>query len=348
MSNLFERLDKSDLEIRKEKTKRKYRLHLYNSLYQNGYIAEMGDSTLTWLILGDKCTATAQLDGQVVSYLVYNGQWSGTIIDQLAEIRGKSRGAIERDLKRLKELNRIDYQRRTGAGTRIIVFPIPGTFERKFKAVKDLGQSDIKIISKWDKDYIKVGQRLSQSDIKSKSANKKSVKENKGNVESRQNRKVLDNDLYKDNSNNKELLAVASQIARVLNGTITKEKVLAEIQGREPEKMLGLAREVMERSGVQNPAGLWVTLVREEKAKGKEPNQTIVTGVYVFIPDEVLGIFKEKLQGKELENQLWQTLDKYHKKFNPREFHKFKEDLSESEIKNMVEVAKKVQKLSLN
>lgn len=344
MTNIFEKLDKFDVEVRKEKSKRKYRLWIYNSLFTDGHIAKMGDPTLTWLVLGDKCTGTAIFNGKVLGYLVYGGQYSDKIIDELVKIRGKSKSAIWRDLEHLKKTKRIDYQTRRGVGTRIIVYPIPGAFERQFKTVKSIGHKERNVTKKLTKRCLVSNKMLlskSHNVTYEKSPKKELPKENKDNSENGKNRKVLDNDLYKDNSNNKDLLAVASQIARILKGTITKEKVLAEIQGGEQEKMLGLAREVIERSGVENPAGLFITLAREEKAKGQEQGQASATGVFAYIPDEVLGIVKEKFQGKELENQLWQTLDRYHERFNPREFHKCKEDLSESEIRDMVEITKR-------
>lgn len=343
MTNIFEKLDKFDVEVKKEKSRRKYRLWIYNSLFTDGHIARMGDPTLTWLVLGDKCTGTAIFNGRVLGYLVYGGQYSDKIIDELVKIRGKSKPAIWRDLEHLKKTKRIDYQTRRGVGTRVIIYPIFGVFERSFKAVKDIGHKERNVTKKVTKRSLISNETLfskSHNVTSEKSPKKELPKENKGNSENGKNGKCLDNDLYKDNSNNKELIAVASQIAKVLNGAITKENVLTEIQGQDLRKMVRIADEVMERQGVQNPVGLWISLVREEKAKDKKPNQTIVTGVYAFIPDEVLGVIKEKFQGKELENRLWEVLDQYHERFNPNTFHKWKEDLSESEIRNMVKVAK--------
>lgn len=60
----------------------------------------------------------------------------------------------------------------------------------------------------------------------------------------------------------------------------------------------------------------------------------------LFLPEEVIEIMKQKFQGKELEEALWELLNDYHTHFEPPEFHKYKEDLTKSEIAKMVAIAK--------
>lgn len=238
-------------------------MHLYNSLYENGHIAKMGDPTLTWLVLGDKCTATATINGRVVGYLVYGGQWCDTLIDELAEIRGKSRKAIERDLKHLKTVKRIDCQRRRGVGTRIVVYPIPGTFERSFKAVKDIVRNDPKQRSKGPMTKVETTFDKGQNNLYQNVIGEEKPKENKKELKTGKNGSALYKDLNnkdKRNNNNKDVAAVVSQIFK---GTVKTDKVKDRIQDKNPDEVIALARYCQEESRAHNPVGLFFSMLKE-------------------------------------------------------------------------------------
>ncbi|MBA7530401.1 hypothetical protein ES705_22607 [subsurface metagenome] len=361
MSNIFEKIDQCDLEIKKEKRRKRYRLCIYNSLYQNGHIARMGDPTLTWLVLGDKCTATATINGKVAGYLVYNGQWCKTLIDELAKIRGKSKKAIERDLKHLKKVKRIDYQRRRGVGARIVVYPIPGTFERSFKAIKDIGRNDPKQRAKRPLIKVETTFDKSQSDLYQNDIGKEKPKEKKKELKTGKNGSALYKDLNnKDKNNNKDVAAVVSQIFK---GTVKTDKVKDRIQGKNPDEVIALARYCQEESSAKNPVGLFFNMLKESTKPpapatktrpkipkpaggyqtGREPH--FDSSFYMScVPEQAITIAQQKFP-KDIEKAVERLLVIYHKKFDPRDYYKSKEQLTEEESKNMVEIIEKWEKI---
>jgi len=362
MSNIFKRLDQCDLEIKKEKRRKRYRLCVYNSLFQNGHIAEMGDPALTWLILGDKCTATATRNGKVLGYLVYSGRWSGTIINELAEIRGKSRKAIERDLKRLKKVKRIDYQKRRGVGARIVVYPIPGTFEREFKTIKDIGQNGTKQRSKRHKESVKMTLDKGQNDLNSNPPPEELAKENKGSSETGKNGSALTNTLTKT----KETTTspdVAAAISQIFKGAVKTDKVKDRIQGKNPDEVVALARYCQEESSAKNPVGLFFTMLKEgtnppalvtktrpaipPPSGGYQTGDGTLCDISFYmscVPEEAVAIAQQKFP-EDVEKAIIKLLNCYHEKYDPRDYYKTEDQLTEEEKKRMVEIIKKWDKI---
>ncbi len=353
MNDIFEKIDQCDLEIKKEKRRQRYRLCIYNSLYQNGHIARMGDPTLTWLVLGDKCTATATINGKVIGYLVYNGQWCKTLIDELAEIRGKSRKAIERDLEHLKEVKRIDYQRRRGVGARIVVYPIPGTFERSFKAVKDIGRNDPKQRSKRPMTKVETTFDKGQNDLCQNGIGKEKPKENKRELKTGKNGSALYKDLNnkdKRNNNNKDVAAVVSQIFK---GRVKTDKVKDQIKGKNPDEVIALARYCQEESSAKNPVGLFFTMLKEgtkppapatkirpdipPPAGGYQSGDEPLFSPRQFVPEQVIAYFQQNGEAEHIiDNRLWKFLERYHKKHDPKNYYAYKQDLTQEEVANML------------
>lgn len=383
MKGIFEQLDKCNLEIRKEKRRRRYQLHLYNSLYENGHIAKMGDPTLTWLILGDKCTATATLNGKELCYLVYGGQWSKKIIDELMETRGKSRKAIWRDLKRLKKVKRIDYETRAGVGTRIVVYPIAGTFERRFKVVKEIGRNDLKQGSKRPMTKVETTFDKSQNDLYQNGIGEEPTKENKQNSETGKNGSPLSKTLAKTKTTTQPNGVVVSlpktektpEAMDVLNDiiisrvfkeleekTIGIKKLKQLIQGKDPEKIFRLAL-YAKKHAKNNVSGYFVTLISqdadipesESKARPKVPppaggyqtgkGALLDSNFYMScIPQEAIAIAQQKFP-KDVKKAVVKLLDVYHTKYDPRDYYKTEDQLTEEEKERMVEIIKKWDKI---
>lgn len=356
MESIFKRLDKCDLEIKKEKRKKRYRLSVYNSLFFDGHIARMGDPTLTWLILGDKCTATVMLNGKVFCYLVYGGRYSDKIIDELAKIRGKDKRAIWRDLKRLKKEKRIDYETCRGVGTRIVVYPIEGVFERSFKATKDIGHNGTKQVPKRNLITTKMALDNYHNGTSQKGTGKESAKENKGNSEMAKNGSPCTRTYTKTKETMTTTSPVAAAISQIFKGRVKTDKVKDQIKGKNPDEVIALARYCQKESSAKNPVGLFFTMLKEgtkppapaTKTRpvipppkgGYQSGDEPLVSPRQFVPEEVIVLFQQYGDAEHIvDNKLWKFLERYHKKHTPRDYYKDKDQLTPEEIANMLAMA---------
>jgi len=279
MKNIFEKLDHVRAQIKEEKRKKKYRLGLYDKLYTDGHLRTMKNATLTYLILGDKCTSEVTFNGEQY-YLVYGGRFSETIISELVEITGKSRNTIWRELRYLKKIKRIDFETRDGFGTRIVVKPIPDAFQRRFKESKelsqnevgkngqDLYQNEIAPMSKQDSTYVKMKQQVVQNGVARNGVDKEKLKEIKENSETGKNEVSLTKTYTKTYTKTEETTTtqtgdVAAVVSEIFKDTVKADKVKDKIQGKNPDEVIALAHYCQEESNAKNPVGLFFTMLEE-------------------------------------------------------------------------------------
>ena len=335
--DVFELLDRLKRKVKQEKQTKSYRLFVFNSLWQDGYSRKMGPAaTCFFLILGDKCTREEKIADKLCLF-VYGGAYLKTIIQELADLLGKAKPAVWRYLKRLKELGWVDYKTRRNLGTRIVVFPIPGAFERHFNKSKNVLNKNGNVLNKNGNVLIKNGNVFIQPGL-----SKESAKENKQNPKIPETENPLTKTLTKTIT--KTSVVASSEICQILKGQITPEKVRELIQEKDPELMIKLAKQSV---GKEKPVGYWIALVKgNARATENKPNEEVLmpkhegTGVFAFCPEEVVQVMQGKFRGKELELALWKLLSEYHDKFEPVDFHKFTEALSGQERTRMLALAK--------
>ncbi|MBA7518962.1 hypothetical protein ES705_11043 [subsurface metagenome] len=336
--DVFELLDRLKRKVKQEKQTKSYRLFVFNSLWQDGYSRKMGPAaTCFFLILGDKCTREEKIADKLCLF-VYGGAYLKTIIQELADLLGKAKPAVWRYLKRLKELGWVDYKTRRNLGTRIVVFPIPGAFERHFNKSKNVLNKNGNVLNKNGNVLIKNGNVFIQPALFQESA-----KENKRNPKIPETENPPNKDLNKDH--NKDNNKAVAEIFQILNREITPERILELIKGKDPELMIKLAKQ---SAGKEKPVGYWITLVKgNARATENKPKEEVLmpkhegTGIFAFCPEEVVQVMRKKFQGKELELALWKLLSEYHDKFEPVDFHKFTEALSGQERARILDLAKK-------
>ena len=353
--DIFEELDRLKEKTKREKQAKSYRLLVFNSLWQNGYSKEMGPvAAWVYVILGDKCTREETLAGKVCLF-VYGGGYSKTIIKELAEFVGKSIWIIWRALKQLKKIGRIDYQTRQRVGTRIVVFPIPGAFEKHLNKPKN---GFIKELNKGKNALNNSAGAIDNSAgaitnsagaIIQPGLFEESGKENK------QNSKLPETESPLTKTTTKTFVVACSEICQILKGAIRPEKVQNLIKDRDLDEMIKLARRSAEKA-TQNPVGLFITMVREKTGIPKTETKPIEEGttkkrklpyVYSITPDPIIELFEKKgLKGQELENKLWEVNGRYKDQVCHLsiDFDVPKEELSQGETARMVAIAKDMAK----
>lgn len=155
-------------------------------------------------------------------------------------------------------------------------------------------------------------------------------------------------DNIKDNS--KDNGKTAAKIFLIFNLKIQPKKIKDIIRNRDPRQMIALAEYCQKKENkgwVRNAPGLWITMVQgNAMIPGTGSKEAIMTkhegtGIFAFCPEEVVRVMREKFQGKELEPALQKLLQKYHDKYEPADYHKFKEDLSGEERAKILGLAKK-------
>lgn len=284
MISIFEELDKFNLEISKEKRKKKYRLNLYNSLYQNGYFAEMGNATPVYEILGDKCTCQVTMNGQIW-YLVYGGKYSH-IVNELSKILNRTRKTIRRYLNHLKKLGLIQYET-SPLGSRIAVKPIEGAFEKNFNTHKSLGQNYSWNGQEYTGDGSKqpkgcegMTQVLGQNTPPPKRPSEEIPNIINGNPNFYENQESCTRTIPRTGiktTTTSELDDVASEIIKILNnpgkGKISLSTIEDRITGKDPAKMKAYAL-MAAKKATSNIPGYWLRLVKEEPHIELEENDT--------------------------------------------------------------------------
>ncbi|MBA7548658.1 hypothetical protein ES705_41123 [subsurface metagenome] len=156
---------------------------------------------------------------------------------------------------------------------------------------------------------------------------------------------IKDNIKDKGKSNGR----TAAEIFLIFNGKILPKKIKSVIRNKDPNEIITLAKYCQEKEKkgwIRNAPGLWITLAKRNAKILGTGKEAIMpkhegTGIFAFCPEEVVQVMQEKFPGKELEPALWKLMDKYHLKFEPADFHKFKEDLSGQERARLLDLAKK-------
>ena len=175
------------------------------------------------------------------------------------------------------------------------------------------------------------------------------------------NSSVTKQEVYKNDKNEEEttqhLDDVISKIFQIFKGSMKQSKIQNLIRGKDPDEMLRLAHYCSEKG--ENPPGLFTTMVKENakvpKEKEGRPKISPPKGGYQtgkeplisprqFVPEEVMALFEQYGEAEHIiDKRLWKFLERYHEKYDPKNYYADRQDLTQTEIENMIAVAKKQQ-----
>lgn len=226
-------------------------------------------------------------------------------------------------------------------------------FDRKLKILQNIGflnreannRFSIITINNWE-EY-----QGRQEEVNSQMNNKRTTDEQQMNTN-----KNDKND--KNDKNEKEttqhLDDVVSKIFQIFKGSMKQSKIQNLIKGKDPDEMLRLAHYCSEKG--ENPPGLFTTMLKEgtkppapatkirpdipPPAGGYQSGDEPLVSPRQFVPEQVIAYFQQNGEAEHIiDNRLWKFLERYHKKHDPRDYYKDKDQLTQEEIANMLAMA---------
>lgn len=135
----------------------------------------------------------------------------------------------------------------------------------------------------------------------------------------------------------------AVAIQKIIGQDISLDSIQKLIRGKDLKQMVALAKKAKQKAS-SNPAGYFRKLVEEKATVPKKIQQTGDFWLDVT-PDQVVALVRQKLPDSDMatiKHILMEIHTRYNEKHEPAEFHKWKWDMRNSEVENMLQIAKQI------